>query len=104
MPVYYEEKSERKQFIKEVLKNSNVAVDTGCFAGYLYKDTEYGKQSKLEYNEYDSLMQEIHRRFPRTDTPQLLKETFTAIYELEKEYIKTWKSKKTLNEQWWTDC
>ena len=35
---------------------------------------------------------------------QLLKETFTAVYKLEKEYIKTWKSKRTLNEQWWTDC
>ena len=93
MPVYYDEKDERKEFIKNTINNLPVAVDTGCFASYLYKDVGY-ENLKLEYAEYDKMMEIITNRFPRLDRIQVLKEVFSTIVDVEQEYIKAWMSKE----------
>jgi hypothetical protein len=93
MPVYYDEKDERKEFIKNTINNLPVAVDTGCFASYLYKDVGY-ENLKLEYAEYDKMMEIITNRFPRLDRVQVLKEVFSTIVDVEQEYIKVWMSKE----------
>ena len=93
MPVYYDEKDERKEFIKNTINNLPVAVDTGCFASYLYKDVGY-ENLKLEYAEYDKMMEIITNRFPRLDRVQVLKEVFSTIVDVEQEYIKAWMSKE----------
>ena len=95
MPVYYEEKDERRAYIKEEINKSCVAIDTSCFAGYLYKDLGYSDQN-LEYKEYDELLDTIKHRFPRTEVFTLVKDTFAVIDNLEEEYIQAWTGK--LNE------
>jgi len=89
MPVYYDEKDERRAFIKDTIRNLPVAVDTGCFASYLYKDVGY-ENLESEHAEYEKMMDTITHRFPRLDKFQLLKEVFSTIVEIEQEYIKAW--------------
>ena len=89
MPVYYEEKDERVGFIKKIISDSSAPIDCGCFASYLYRDVSYNPK-KFEYTEYEDVMFKIQRQFPRTEREQLLKETFSVIYNLEQEYIKAW--------------
>jgi len=93
MPVYYDEKDERKEFIRNTINNLPVAVDTGCFASYLYKDVGY-ENLKLEHAEYDKMMEIITNRFPRLDRIQVLKEVFSTIVDVEQEYIKAWMGKE----------
>ena len=94
MPVYYDEKDERREFIKDTIRNLPVTVDTGCFASYLYKDVGY-ENLELEHVEYDKMMDTNTHRFPRLDKFQLLKEVFSTIVEIEQEYIKAWLTKES---------
>ena len=89
MPVYYEEKEERKAFIKDLLSKSSVSIDTSCFAGYLYRD-QVDVVLELEYNEYDKILKKVKQRFPRTDVNKLVKDMFSVIVKMEEEYIKVW--------------
>ena len=93
MPVYYEERDERRAFIRDVLRNTYVSIDTSCFAGYLYKDFGSGGQ-ELEYKQYDKIMEKVKHRFPRTDIHILFKDVFSVIIKMEDEYIKAWMGEK----------
>jgi|TARA_Y100001951_G_C11262303_1_gene253301 recombinational DNA repair protein RecT len=114
MPVYYEEKEERKAFIKDLLSKSSVSIDTSCFAGYLYRD-QVDVVLELEYNEYDKILKKVKQRFPRTDVNKLVKDMFSVIVKMEEEYIKAWMGKEVKEtaqnysfmeeyNPYWSDC
>ena len=92
MPVYYEEKDERVEFITKIISESSAPIDCGCFASYLYKDVSYNPD-KFEYTEYEGIMTKVQNQFPRTKREDLLKEVFSVIYNLEQIYIKAWTKK-----------
>ena len=97
MPVYYDEENERQEFIRKTIWESNITIDCGCFASYLYQDaSQLDSLYKFEFNAYDKLVKTATDRFPRTDRVQLLKEIFNVVYKLEEEYIEAWKKKEVL--------
>ena len=98
MPVYYDEVNERQEFMKKTIWESNIAIDCGCFASYLYHSdaTQSANLYKLEFEAYDEILKTITNEFPRTDKGQLLKEMFTVVYKLEGEYIEAWRKKEVL--------
>ena len=91
MPVYYEEKEERQEYIKQIIKESGVDIDSGCFASYLYRDSDYGNLGD-SHDKYDEIFQKMQNRFPRTDKFKLLKDMFNVVYKLEQKYIESWRS------------
>ena len=85
MPVYYEEKDERVEFIKKIISDSSAPIDCGCFASYLYRDVSYNP-NKFEYTEYEDVMFKIQRQFPRTEEHAFRDETKNSIFNLVKIY------------------
>ena len=91
MPVYYEEKDERQEFIKQLINVSDLEIDSGCFASYLYGDSDYGNLDN-NHDKYDEIFQKTQNQFPRTDKFELLKDMFGVVYNLEQKYIEAWRS------------
>ena len=90
MPVYYSEIDERKQFIEKAIDESMIAIDCSNFTSYLYKDLGYDNIHKLAFAGYDELVEKVQNRFPREKNFQLIKEIFSVLVKLEKEYIEAW--------------
>ena len=97
MPVYYDEKDERLEFIRKTIWESKVSVDSSFFASYLYQDSfQTDNLYKFEFDAYDKIVKTITGEFPRTDKGQLMKEMFSVVYKLEEEYIEAWRKKEIL--------
>ena len=97
MPVYYDEETERLEFIRKTIWKSNVSIDSGCFASYLYQDANHSANLyKIEFDAYDKIVKTITGEFPRTDKGQLMKDMFKVVYILEEEYIEAWRKKEIL--------
>ena len=89
MPVYYDEISERKEFIKTQLKNSNYSLSD--FATYIYEDNIDCMGAIV--NDYDDIIDTVAEKYSNVDMSDILGEIYSVIEESEREFLDTWSSR-----------
>ena len=87
MPVYYDDKDAREEFIKEVI--TQTGYDAADFAAYIYMDGQ-GLYTEENYACYKQVIDAVTEKFPTVEGGHLVEEIARVMRNEEEQYIDAW--------------